>query len=150
MQLSHTRPVASAVFDDPNIVSSAGLVPMMKLARKAGLHELADEHLSVPGDKGANAGLKLSSVVAGMIAGADSIDDLALPPTVRRTRQGRRTSSAVSSTGHGAPARGNNGSAAGPLAPRRCSVCGIAWAAGPASWRNLTRASRTRAHSGTA
>jgi hypothetical protein len=78
MQLSHTRPVVSAVFDDPNIVSSAGLVPMMKLAQRAGLRELADEHLSVPGDKGANAGLKLSSVVAGMIAGADSFNDLAL------------------------------------------------------------------------
>src|SRR5690606_13764744 len=39
---------------------------------------LGDEHLSVPGDKGANAGLKLSSLVAGMAAGADSIDDMAL------------------------------------------------------------------------
>lgn len=78
MQLSHTLPVVSAAFDDPNIVSSAGLVPMMKLARQAQLRQLTDEHLSVPGDKGANAGLKLSSVVAGMIAGADSIDDLAL------------------------------------------------------------------------
>ena len=39
---------------------------------------LADEHLSVPGDKGANAGLKVASLVAGMVAGADSIDDMAL------------------------------------------------------------------------
>jgi hypothetical protein len=78
MQLSHTRPVASAVFDEPNLVSSAGLVPLMALARSAGLRELADERLSVPSDKGANAGLKLSSLVAGMAAGADSIDDMAL------------------------------------------------------------------------
>src|SRR5215212_1588761 len=78
MQLSHTRPVASAVFDEPNLVSSAGLVPVMALARKAGLRELADERLSVPTDKGANPGLKLSSLVAGMAAGADSIDDMAL------------------------------------------------------------------------
>lgn len=35
--------------------------------------------LSVPTDKGANAGLKVTSLVAGMIAGADSIDDMALP-----------------------------------------------------------------------
>jgi len=35
MQLSHTRPVASAVFDEPNLVSSAGLVPVMALAGKA-------------------------------------------------------------------------------------------------------------------
>src|SRR4051812_6168790 len=78
MQLSHTRPVVSAVFDEPNLVSAAGLVPLMALARRARLCELADERLSVPTDKGAHAGLKLSSLVAGMVAGADSIDDLAL------------------------------------------------------------------------
>ena len=68
----------SAVFDDPNLVSSAGLVPVMALARSAGLDELARTHLSVPTDKGANAGLKVNSLVAGMVAGADSIDDMAL------------------------------------------------------------------------
>src|SRR4051794_33701122 len=78
MQLSHTRPFASAVFDEPNLVSSAGLVPVMALARKARLRELADERLTVPTDKGANPGLKLSSLVAGMVAGADSIEDMAL------------------------------------------------------------------------
>jgi hypothetical protein len=78
MQLSHTRPVVSATFDEPNLVSAAGLIPVMALARKAGLRELAEERLSVPTDKGANAGLKLSSLVAGMAAGADSIEDMAL------------------------------------------------------------------------
>jgi hypothetical protein len=78
MQLSHTRPVVSASFDEPNLVSTAGLVPLMGLAGKAGLRKLADERMSVPTDKGANAGLKLSSLVAGMAAGADSIDDMAL------------------------------------------------------------------------
>ena len=39
---------------------------------------MADEHLSVPTDKGAHAGAKVSSLVAGMVAGADSIDDMAL------------------------------------------------------------------------
>ena len=78
MQLSHTRPVASACFDDPNLVSCAGLVPMAALAQKCGLAALADEHLSVPTDKGANAGAKVSALVAGMIAGADSIDDMRL------------------------------------------------------------------------
>ena len=34
--------------------------------------------MSVPTDKGANAGLKVSSLVAGMTAGADSIDDMGL------------------------------------------------------------------------
>src|SRR3954452_21260145 len=78
MQLSHTRPVASAVFDEPNLVSAAGLVPVMALAGKARLRELADERLTVPTDNGANPGLKLSSLVAGMVAGADSIEDMAL------------------------------------------------------------------------
>jgi hypothetical protein len=36
MQLSHTRPVVSASFDEPNLVSTAGLVPLMGLAGKAG------------------------------------------------------------------------------------------------------------------
>jgi hypothetical protein len=78
MQLSHSRPVASGVFDEPNLVSAAGLVPLMGLAHRAGLRELADEWMSVPTDKGANAGLKISSLVAGMVAGADSIDDMAV------------------------------------------------------------------------
>src|SRR3982750_3322849 len=78
MQLSHTPPVVSATFDEPNLVSAAGLVPLMALAGKAELRELADERMSVPTDKGANAGLKLSSLVAGRAAGADSIEDMAL------------------------------------------------------------------------
>ena len=32
----------------------------------------------MPTDKGANAGLKVASLVGGMVAGADSIDDMAL------------------------------------------------------------------------
>ena len=78
MQLFHTRPVGSAVFDEPNLVSAAGLVPLMALARRAGLGKLADRWLSVPTDKGANAGAKVCSLVAGMAAGADSIDDMAV------------------------------------------------------------------------
>src|SRR2546427_10139871 len=78
MQLSHSRPVASALFDDPNLVSCAGLVPIAVLAGQCGLAALADEHLSVPTDKGSNAGAKVSALVAGLIAGADSIDDMAL------------------------------------------------------------------------
>jgi len=76
VKLSHTVRAASVVFDDPNLVSSAGLVPMLRLAERAGLRVLADQHLSVP--TGANPGLKVASLVAGMVAGADSIDDLAL------------------------------------------------------------------------
>lgn len=78
MQLSHARPVGSILFDDPNLVRAGpglawpGLVPVMALAESAGPRRLAEAHLSVPTDKGANAGLK----VAGMLAGADAIDDM--------------------------------------------------------------------------
>jgi Transposase DDE domain group 1 len=78
MQVSHKPAALSVSFDEPNLVSTAGLVPVMTLARDAGLHELADRWLTVPTDKGANAGLKVASLIAGMVAGADSIDDMAL------------------------------------------------------------------------
>ncbi|MGB3374466.1 MAG: IS1380 family transposase [Microbacterium sp.] len=78
MQVSHAARSAAASFDEANLVSAAGLVPIVRLAEKAGLSSLADQWLSVPTDKGANAGSKVASLVAGMVAGADSIDDMAL------------------------------------------------------------------------
>lgn len=78
MRLSHTLPVTAARFDDRNLVSAAGLVPVMRLASDAGLGELAGQLLTVPTDKGANSGGKVTALVCGMVAGADSIDDLAL------------------------------------------------------------------------
>jgi len=75
MQLSHTPGRLSASFDEPNLVGSAGLVPAVALAGRIGLVGLADAALTVPGAKGC-AGAKLVSVLAGMLAGADSIDDL--------------------------------------------------------------------------
>ena len=66
------------MFDDPNLVASAGLVPVLALADQAGLRKLVDAHMSVPTDRGANAGLKVASLVGGMVAGADSIDDMAI------------------------------------------------------------------------
>ena len=52
--------------------------PAMALAVKTCLGELADQWLTLPGYFGANAGLKVTALVAGMVAGADSIDDMAL------------------------------------------------------------------------
>jgi hypothetical protein len=72
VKASHTiRPV----FDDPNLVSDAGLVPVLRLAESAGLHDLLEDQLGVAS---ANATAKATSVVGGMLAGADSIDDLDL------------------------------------------------------------------------
>ena len=45
MQVSH---MVSAVFDDPNLIGHAGLVPVLQLAQRAGLHDLVGAHLSVP------------------------------------------------------------------------------------------------------
>ncbi len=75
MQLCHTLSATSAVFDDPNLVSCAGLVPVLGLAGRCGLGELAGSALTVPSP---NAAAKVTAVVAGMIAGEDSIDDLDL------------------------------------------------------------------------
>jgi hypothetical protein len=75
MRVSHS---VSAVFDDPNLVSAAGLAPVLALAERAGLHELVAEHLTVPGSAGANLVVKIPSLVAGMVAGADSITDMGL------------------------------------------------------------------------
>ena len=74
MQVKHSNRSVSASFDDPNLVSSAGLVPMMVLAAKTGLGALVDEWVKLPGYFGANAGLKVTALVAGMLTGADSID----------------------------------------------------------------------------
>ena len=76
MQFKHAPAAVSAMFDDPNLVSAAGLVPMLRLARSAGLDELSRSRLSVPTDKGSNAGSKVMALVAGMLAGAYSIDDM--------------------------------------------------------------------------
>ena len=45
---------------------------------RAGLIELADRQLTVPGGAGRAAGSKVSALVAGMVAGADSIADMAV------------------------------------------------------------------------
>jgi hypothetical protein len=78
VQLSHVAPVRAARFDDPGLVSCAGLLPVMVLARRAGLTGLANRHLTVPGGAGVAAGAKVSGLVAGMVAGADSIADMDL------------------------------------------------------------------------
>ncbi len=78
MRLLHSLARTRASFDDPNLVSHAGLAPLMALAERAGLHDLAAEHVRPDGGCGANAALKVACLAAGMAAGADSIDDMDL------------------------------------------------------------------------
>jgi len=54
MRVSHE---SSTAFDDPNLVSCAGLVPVLRLAECAGLHDLLAEHLTLRGSGAANAPL---------------------------------------------------------------------------------------------
>jgi hypothetical protein len=72
VRLSHDPLKTTARFDDPDLVSRAGLAPVMSLAERAGLHALVREHVTIAGPAGANAGLKAGCLVAGMVAGADS------------------------------------------------------------------------------
>ena len=76
MRLLHGLAKTHASFDDPNLVSHGGLVPVMALAGRAGLADLVAEHVTPGGECGVNAHLKVPCLVAGMAAGADSIDDM--------------------------------------------------------------------------
>jgi hypothetical protein len=73
---------ATPVFDDANIVSYAGLAPLLALAERAGLSELVGEKVRIDPaamkvqSAGVNPVGKLTSVIAGMACGADSIEDL--------------------------------------------------------------------------
>lgn len=79
MLLNHTAAGIGYSFDEPNLISASGLVPVMRLAQSAGLKSLADQLITVANtgaDKGANPGAKIMSLVAGMATGANSIDDV--------------------------------------------------------------------------
>jgi hypothetical protein len=78
MRLLHAAAKTHAAFDDPNLVSRAGLVPVMRLAERCGLADLVDELVRIASKLGVNAQLKVPGIVAGMVAGADSIEDLDL------------------------------------------------------------------------
>src|SRR6478752_510958 len=78
VRLLHDLAKIHATFDDPNLVSRAGLVPVMALAQRAGLAALAGEHVQAARRCGVNAPVKVGCLVAGMIGGADSIDDMDL------------------------------------------------------------------------
>jgi hypothetical protein len=78
VRLLHGLARTHASFDDPNLVSRAGLVPVVALAQRAGLADLVEAHVRPGGPCGVNAQLKIPCLVAGMAAGADSIDDMDL------------------------------------------------------------------------
>ena len=79
MHSSYTFTAGSAVFDEQNLVSSAGLVPVLKLAEQTGLSRLIGEHVDLPSTRvrsgAVNPAGKLTSIIGAMACGADSIDD---------------------------------------------------------------------------
>jgi hypothetical protein len=70
------------VFDEPNLVSHAGLVPVLALAlaEQTGFSELIEDKVRLPSVRVRSAGVnpagKLTCVIGGICAGADSITDL--------------------------------------------------------------------------
>jgi DDE family transposase len=79
MQSSHAVTAVSVVFDDPRLIADAGLVPVVALAEQVALPGLVTEHVAIVGagnSAGANPAAKVMSLLAGMAAGADSIEDV--------------------------------------------------------------------------
>jgi Transposase DDE domain group 1 len=78
VRLLHSLAKIQATFDDPNLVSRAGLVPVVALAQRAGLGSLVAQHVQIARRCGVSAPVKVPGIVAGMIGGADSIDGMDL------------------------------------------------------------------------
>ena len=79
MQSLYPATAIDVAFDEANLIADSGLVPLVALAEQVGLADLVAEHLVIAGadnSAGANPAAKVLSLVAGMAAGADSIDDV--------------------------------------------------------------------------
>jgi len=72
--------VDSAVFDDENLVSCSGVLPVMTLAERTGLSDLLAQKVRIASPRiksgAANPAPKLATLIAAMCAGADCIDDV--------------------------------------------------------------------------
>ncbi|WP_028478657.1 IS1380 family transposase [Nocardia sp. CNY236] len=82
MLLFHRFAEDSARFDDDDLVSCAGLVPVMRLAEQTGLTSMLSEKVVIAAPRiksgSANPAPELATLIAGMCAGADCIDDIDL------------------------------------------------------------------------
>lgn len=79
MRSSHGPSRVSSRFDDPNLLAYGGLEPVARLVERCGLGELAGELVRLPKSKdgtGAFVAAKVMTLIAGMVAGADSIQDM--------------------------------------------------------------------------
>jgi hypothetical protein len=132
MRLSHAHRVVSVRFDDPNLVSWAGLAAVLALVGRCGLGGLVTYRVQIAAKGGANAAAKIVALVAGMVGRPVSVAAIwmfisAYPVLVEYTAvdQGHH-GRFISSSGHSTtrppqpPGRGQDSIQAGRqlLAPR--------------------------------
>lgn len=77
MRASHDLSRVTTTFDESNLVPNAGLLPAAVLAQRIDLPGLIDERLKLAAHA-ANSGTKALTVIGSMLAGGDSIDDVAV------------------------------------------------------------------------
>jgi hypothetical protein len=80
VRLLHAWRADAVKFDEQNLIAAAGLIPVLALAEQAGLSELVDTHVRFADERvrsgTANPVGKITSILAGLLTGADYIDDL--------------------------------------------------------------------------
>jgi hypothetical protein len=77
MQSSHTLDQLDIAFDDTHAIASAGLLLPATLAERLGIQEAADQLIDLGERPGAaHPGAKLLTLVHGILAGGDCIDDV--------------------------------------------------------------------------
>ncbi|QHC24684.1 hypothetical protein [Streptomyces sp. GS7] len=79
MKVSYSPATLFTAFDDPDLIAHAGLVPTIRLAERCGPPWVVAEKVELTGagnGAGTAADAKTLSIVGGMIAGTDSIEDL--------------------------------------------------------------------------
>lgn len=78
MLSSHAATAVDIAFDDSNLIGDGGLGQVMTLAEHIGVADLVADRMTITGvdnSGGANAGAKVMTLLASMVAGADSIQD---------------------------------------------------------------------------
>ena len=79
MKSSHAAGRVEVAFDEANLLPDAGLVAVVALAERVGLPDLVAGRVVIRGagnSAGANPAAKVMTLLAGMVAGADSVSDL--------------------------------------------------------------------------
>jgi hypothetical protein len=94
MRASHELSRVEVSFDDPNLVSHAGLLQAASLWQRLGMPGVIARGLRLPGSVGANSDAKVATVVMGMLAVA----------VQSSTRPGGRTAARRPGRGRPAPA----------------------------------------------